>query len=418
MNVTGDISFVSSEAFREIFQSMSEGIIMVEESGRIVIANPVAEQLFGYTRAELIGMQMEMLLPERYRKGHFAFRSAFNADPEPRRMGLGRDLTALRKNGTEFPVEVSLSYSRVEGKILVMAFISDISQRKKTEDALKRSEEQLIVYAAELEEKVKIRTEALNKIVLKLEKEVLERKRAEEDAKKSLERERELNDLKSKFVSIASHEFRTPLSAVMSSASLISQYNERGDIEKVEKHVKRIKSSVNHLTAILNDFLSLGKLEEGKVDVLKSSLDLKEFLEEIHEEVNPTLKEGQVLDIVCSAEITTLETDARIIRNILFNLISNASKYSEAKKNIYLTCTHNNGMINFSVRDEGIGISAEDQRHLFERFFRASNAGNIPGTGLGLNIVKRYVDLLGGTISFTSDYGKGSTFVFSLPLKD
>jgi PAS domain S-box-containing protein len=289
---------------------MSEGIIMVEESGRIAIANPVAEQLFGYSSAELVGMQMEMLLPERYRKGHFGFRAAFNAHPEPRRMGLGRDLTALRKNGTEFPVEVSLSYSRVEGKVLVMAFISDISQRKKAEDALKRSEEQLIVYAAELEEKVKIRTEALNKIVLKLEREVLERKRAEEDAKISLERERELNDLKSKFVSIASHEFRTPLSAVMSSAALISQYNERGDTEKVEKHVKRIKSSVNHLTAILNDFLSLGKLEEGKVDVLKADVDLREFMEEIHEEVKPTLREGQTLNISCSTAITRLETDA------------------------------------------------------------------------------------------------------------
>lgn len=418
MSVKENISFVSSEAFREIFQSMSEGIIMVEESGRIAIANPVAEQLFGYSSAELVGMQMEMLLPERYRKGHFGFRAAFNAHPEPRRMGLGRDLTALRKNGTEFPVEVSLSYSRVEGKVLVMAFISDISQRKKAEDALKRSEEQLIVYAAELEEKVKIRTEALNKIVLKLEREVLERKRAEEDAKISLERERELNDLKSKFVSIASHEFRTPLSAVMSSAALISQYNERGDTEKVEKHVKRIKSSVNHLTAILNDFLSLGKLEEGKVDVLKADVDLIEFLEEIHEEVRPTLREGQTLNISCTSSVIRLETDARIMRHIFFNLISNASKYSDVKKNIYITCTSDDGKIHFSVRDEGIGISAEDQKHLFERFFRAGNAGNIPGTGLGLNIVKRYVDLLEGTISFSSEYGKGSTFVFSLPLNN
>ncbi len=175
---------------------------------------------------------------------------------------------------------------------------------------------------------------------------------------------------------------------------------------------------MNHLTAILNDFLSLGKLEEGKVDVLKADVDLREFLEEIHEEVRPTLREGQTLNISCSSSVTRLETDARIMRHILFNLISNASKYSDVKKNIYITCTSDDGKVHFSVRDEGIGISAEDQKHLFERFFRAGNAGNIPGTGLGLNIVRRYVDLLEGTISFGSEYGKGSTFVFSLPLKN
>ncbi|HEX5171021.1 MAG TPA: PAS domain-containing sensor histidine kinase [Cyclobacteriaceae bacterium] len=418
MGISQKMSIVSNDAFQEIFQSMSEGIIMVDESGKVLVANPVAEQLFGYISSEMNGMQMEMLLPERYRKGHVGFRAAFNAHPEPRRMGLGRDLTALRRNGTEFPVEISLSYTRLKGHIVVMAFISDISQRKKAEDDLKRSEEQLIVYAAELEEKVRHRTQALNEIVLRLEREVAERKRAEEDAKKSLERERELNELKSKFVSIASHEFRTPLSAVMSSAALINQYNEKGDTEKVDKHVKRIKASVNHLTAILNDFLSLGKLEEGRVEVSRTSIDLREFFEEIQEEVSPSLKEGQQLNIECPGDIRTLDTDPRIMRNILFNLISNASKYSDKEKNIYITCTHNNGQIIFSIRDEGIGISKEDQRHLFDRFFRASNAGNIPGTGLGLNIVKRYVELLRGDISFTSEHGKGSTFIITLPLEN
>jgi PAS domain S-box-containing protein len=260
-----DFAVVTNEAYREIFQSMSEGIIMVDEAGRIAIANPVAEQLFGYEKDGLNGMVMENLLPERYRKGHVNFRRAFNSDPHPRRMGFGRDLTALRKDGTEFPVEISLSYTQVQGRLLVMAFISDISQRKQAEDALKRSEEQLIVYAAELEKKVEMRTEALNNTITKLEEEVIERKKAEEEVRKSLEKERELNELKSKFVSIASHEFRTPLSTVMSSAALIQQYKDKQDFEKQDKHILRIKSSVNHLTQILNDFLSLGKLEEGKI---------------------------------------------------------------------------------------------------------------------------------------------------------
>ena len=180
---------------------------------------------------------------------------------------------------------------------MVMVFVSDISLRKNAENALRQSEEQLIVYAAELEQKVHLRTEALNASILKLEKEVTERKKAEEEAKKSLEKERELNELKTKFVSIASHEFRTPLSTVMSSASLIQKYKEKGELDKVDKHVQRIKSSVNHLTSILNDFLSLGKLEEGKVEILKERIDLEEFLHEIHEDVRSFLKEGQQIHV-------------------------------------------------------------------------------------------------------------------------
>ena len=408
-------SSVSDEAFREIFQSMSEGIIMVDEVGLIKITNPVAQQIFGYTNEELTGQAMEILLPERYRNGHISFRTAFNTDPRPRRMGFGRDLTALRRNGTEFPVEISLSYTKMNGSLLVMAFISDISQRKKAEDDLKRSEEQLIVYAAELEKKVEIRTEALNQTIVKLEEEVTERKKAEEEVRKSLEKERELNELKSKFVSIASHEFRTPLSTVMSSASLVQQYMDRHETEKVTRHVQRIKSSVNHLTGILNDFLSLGKLEEGKIEVIKEAILPSDFLNEVNEEISPTLKEGQHLEIECLANASTLISDPRVLRNILFNLISNASKYSEAGKIIYIQCGGTAKEISFAIRDEGIGIPDDDQKHMFERFFRASNAGTIQGTGLGLNIVRRYVELLNGTIHFNSEYGRGSTFTVTIP---
>lgn len=407
---------VPNEAYREIFQSMSEGIIMVDESGKIVIANPVAEQLFGYEKNELGGMTLETLLPERLRKAHVSFRGAFNADPSPRKMGFGRDLVALRKDGTEFSVEISLSYTRMQGKLLVMAFISDITQRKKTEEALKKSEEQLVTYATELEKKVEVRTDALNQSIQKLEEEVIERKKAEEEARKALEREKELNELKSKFVSIASHEFRTPLSTVLSSVSLIQQYKNKGDYDKQDKHILRVKASVNHLTSILNDFLSLGKLEEGKVEVNLERITVKEFLAEILEEVSALLKEGQKVVVNCMSEIEQIDSDPRILRNIMFNLISNASKYSEPNKTIHLVCDQTGSAIRVTVRDEGIGISPEDQRHLFERFFRASNSGNIQGTGLGLNIVKRYVDLLKGKISFSSEFGKGSEFTVSIPI--
>ena len=288
--------------------------------------------------------------------------------------------------------------------------------RKTTEDALKRSEEQLIVYAAELEKKVELRTEALNNTILKLEEEVNERKKAEEEVRKSLEKERELNELKTKFVSIASHEFRTPLSSVLSSAALIKQYNDRREPDKIEKHIHRIKASVNQLTGILNDFLSLGKLEEGKIEVVLESINPKLFLDEVNEEVSGMLKEGQKLIVNYHMKTEELPVDSRILRNILFNLITNASKYSDINKPIYVTYNEHAGYVSLDVRDEGIGIPEEDQKHMFDRFFRASNAGNVQGTGLGLNIVKRYLDLLDGSITFSSKYGEGTTFKVIIPI--
>lgn len=306
---------------------------------------------------------------------------------------------------------------------MVVAFVIDITERKKVEEALKQSEEQLLLYAAELEKKVQARTDALNKLVEDLERannflqeQIAERKKAEEETRKALAKERELNELKTKFVSIASHEFRTPLSSVLSSASLVQQYKNKGELDKIDKHIQRIKSSVNHLTAILNDFLSLGKLEEGRVDIEREDVNVEEFFHEIHEEIRPLLKEGQTIELNCTLKNKIIPLDRRVMRNILFNLISNASKYSDNNKTIYLTCKENKTDLVISVRDEGIGVPEHEIKHLFERFFRATNATNIQGTGLGLNIVKRYVDLLDGKIDFESTEGKGSTFTITLPI--
>jgi PAS domain S-box-containing protein len=409
--------FTSNETFRQIFQSSVEAIIMVDKDGTILLANPVSERMFGYGSDELLGLPIEDLLPEHLRKRHVGYRKEFNAHPEPRPMGMGRDLVAIRKNGSEFPVAVSLSFMTIDNELMVMAFVSDVTERKRAEEALKRSEEQLLVYASELERKVQSRTEDLNSTINALEKEIFVRKRAEEEAQNALGRERELNDLKSKFVSIASHEFRTPLSTVLSSASLINQYNERNEKDKVSKHVQRIKSSVNHLTSILNDFLSLGKLEEGKIDVVREPVSLADFLKEVHEEIASTLKEEQRLDIEFTGAPKTLYLDARILRNILFNLISNASKYSDTGKPISLIARAEGKDMVFRIRDEGRGIPREDQKYMFDRFFRASNAGNVEGTGLGLNIVRRYTELLGGNISFTSEVGVGSVFTVTIPVE-
>jgi PAS domain S-box-containing protein len=420
-----EIAFSSSETFREIFQGSAEGILMVDEKGVIQLANPVSERMFGYKTGELTGKSLEILLPSRFQGHHVSYREQFHKNPSPRRMGVGRDLMAIRKDGHEFPVEVSLSYKEINNLFMVVAFVIDITERKKVEEALKQSEEQLLLYAAELEKKVQARTDALNKLVEDLERannflqeQIAERKKAEEETKKALAKERELNELKTKFVSIASHEFRTPLSTVMSSASLVQQYKNKGDLDKIDKHISRIKSSVNHLTAILNDFLSLGKLEEGRVEIEREEVDVDEFFSEIHEEIRPLLKEGQNIKLTCSLYKKVILLDRRVMRNILFNLLSNASKYSDSQKTIHISCKNDlnlNDLV-ISIRDEGIGIPEHEIKHLFERFFRASNATNIQGTGLGLNIVKRYVDLLNGKIDFESHEGKGSTFTITLPI--
>jgi PAS domain S-box-containing protein len=379
--------------------------------------------MFGYEPHELIENSRDLLLPQRFKKNHSNHRASYNNNPHPRRMGIGRDLVAIRKDSSEFPVEVSLSHKEVDGHFLVMAFIIDITERKQAEEALRQSEEQLIVYAAELEKKVHARTEALNESILQLEaankdlqEQISERKKAEEETRRALKREKELNELKSRFVSTASHEFRTPLSTILSSASLVDRYKDSVETDKIAKHVKRIKSSVNHLTGILNDFLSLGKLEEGRIDLTLEKIQLDSFIKEVCEEMIPTLQEGQKININCRCDLDEIETDPRILRNILFNLLSNASKYSLKNRTIHINCVCENNVIILQVRDEGIGIPKEDIKHITERFFRASNVINIQGSGLGLNIVRRYIDLLGGNINFVSEEGKGTTFNVTLPI--
>ncbi len=248
-------------------------------------------------------------------------------------------------------------------------------------------------------------------------RDITQEKEAAQQLEVALEKERELGELKSRFVSMASHEFRTPLSSILSSAELLGMYLETGRHEKCEKNINRIKSSVRNLTGILNDFLSLEKLEAGKVQLQRSTFTLQDYLKELQEEIDPILKKDQQLKTQYP-ENATLLTDDHLLTNILINLISNAIKYSPNGEDVTLAFEEQPDHWLVKVIDQGIGIPEEDKVHMFSRFFRASNVENIKGTGLGLTIVKRYLDLLGGTIGFDSEYGKGSTFYFTLPLKD
>jgi len=386
----------SKEGIEALFLFATEGILVTDERGEIVRANPSAEKLFGYDRGDLIGKKVEALVPRKYSKMHEGHRSHFNEDPHARRMGIGRDLYGMRRDGSEFPVEISLSpYSSPEGKKHTIAFIVDITQRKQAEEKLKN-------YSAELEKQVKNRTMILQEAIDELEKTKME-------LNQSLEKERELSDLKSRFVSMASHEFRTPLATIMSSLSLVTKYGEVNEKEKQNKHITRIKSSINSLTDILNDFLSVSKLEEGKVVNDAEPFNMKTFLSELANEMQALAKGGQkIIQSHSGNEMVTL--DKKLLKNVMFNLSTNAIKFSGDDTQIEITSVNKNGKLKISVRDKGIGISKTDQEHLFERFFRGRNATYIQGTGLGLNIVAKYIELMDGTIEFESVENEGTTF--------
>ena len=401
-----DKTEISESTYYTIFEACQEGILVVSEEGKIVISNKSLRDMFGYSDQELSGMPIEQLIPPHYRHRHVEHRERYVAHPVPRRMGHGRDLVGLRKDQTVFPLEASLSSVELYGVPHTVAYIIDITPRKEMEDALKRSEEQLVQYATELEKRVKGRTEQLLNANRDLEEEMKVRKKAESEAKKALERERELNELKSRFVSMASHEFRTPLSTIKSSASLIEKYEDAGLMEKRIQHVAKIKNSIDHLNDILDDFLSLARLEEGKINTTFIPVSLSTILEDITEEMRPIFKKDQyiTIDLDLNAPVVS---DAKIIKNIMINLLSNAIKYSPQGSEIVVGAKHKGRDLILSVKDAGMGIPKEDQAHLFERFFRAHNALNIQGTGLGLHIVQKYVDLLGGLITFESIENKG-----------
>ncbi|HEY0297787.1 MAG TPA: PAS domain-containing sensor histidine kinase [Arachidicoccus sp.] len=538
-------------SFDALFHSASMGIVIVNEQGIIVQANPFLLQQFDYTiEDEIINSPIEKLIPSRFHHNHTKYVHGYNEHPKSRPMGLGMNLFAVRSDGSEFPVEVSLGSHESKNGKYVIAFISDISKRKQAEDALKHLNEaleakieertisltntvtQLAQVVAETEVKdaelnrvnnflnniwdhaeaiifvtnndgtVKMfnptaekylgyhafelidkatpvifqdkeentaRAKALSKQLKTEVKEgfpvlsiktnlglpnedettyvrkdgekfpvsltvtamrnpqgeidgylgiaidISERKKAENDLRLALEKEKELSELKSRFVSMASHEFRTPLSTILSSIYLISKYTESEDHPKRERHVQRIVSSVNMLTDILNDFLSVGKIEEGKIQVRYTTFDITHHIQNTISEMKGLLKKGQTFEYTHQGETNVL-LDASLLKHIVMNLLSNAIKFSAEDSTIELSSKRTEQQLTLTFKDKGIGISEEDQQHLFTRFFRGANVTNIQGTGLGLHIVSKYAELMNGTITCNSQQGKGTTFIVTFNL--
>jgi PAS domain S-box-containing protein len=527
-----------AEWFDVLFNNSAVGIIFLDGEGAIEDINPYGLKLFGYKKQEILENHIEVLIPSRFRHLHEKFRKEYSEEPQSRPMGEGLNLFALRKDGTEFPVEVSLGKKSYSGNEHVIAFVIDITLRKKAMAEIEKLNN-------DLEQTVMIRTKALREAMdqlnisnKRLEKalnfqqalldnagamiiatdekgiiqmfnpeaaallgyeakeligkasplifhdkkeidnkrkqflknfgigfendfdvltenakrnvhgqeqftfikkdgtrfpvtlsitalrnssgkitgymgvaiDVKERQQIEETLRESLKREKDLSELKSRFVSMASHEFRTPLSTVLSSAYLIEKYVTRQDQPKRQKHLQRIISAVTTLTDILNDFLSLGRIEEGRLQVKSVEINIRELVREIRSEIKPSMKTNQKINYRHTGPAQVC-MDPNLMKHIILNLLSNAIKFSGENTQIKLITGVYKNYLKLSVKDQGIGIPKDDQKHLMERFFRGTNVTNVQGTGLGLNIVAKYAELMNGTISYTSELEKGTEFV-------
>jgi two-component system sensor kinase FixL len=384
---------------KAIIESAIDGIITIDNRGLVESLNPAALKLFGYDEAEVVGKNISVLMPEPDRSAHDGYLVRYDHTGEKRIIGKGREVRGLRKDGTTFPFRLAVSEVQYEDRKIYTGFVHDLSKEKE-------AEEQLRQYAAKLEELVDERTNSLKEIVEAL-------RDAKEEVSMSLEKEKELGQMKSRFVSMASHEFRTPLSSIQLSASLIQKYAEPFDSKPIQKHVNKVKNAVGNLTTILNDFLSLEKLEAGRVEVNPCTFDLVKLSEEVTEEMQMIAKQNQHIIYQHTGAKSLVHLDQNLLKNCMINLISNAIKYSGENTFIEFNTEVNEEGAKVIVKDNGIGIPEADQVYLFEPFFRAHNTGNIPGTGLGLNIVRRYASLMKGTLQFKSIINQETTFILS-----
>ncbi len=398
-------SIVSRFQYEAIFNEAAIGILVTDSSSNVVMTNNFADRLFGYAPNELNGKNIDILIPNHLRSRHHGHQAKYAENPQDRPMGVGLDLKAKRKDESLFPVEISLSHFKEDDQMFYIAFISDVTLKRKVEMELILKNQEINQLNETLEEEVKARTQALQNTLEQLEANTIELENA-------LQKEKELGDLKTRFVSMASHEFRTPLTSILSSATLLEKYQKAEEQEKREQHIRRIKASVNHLTMILEEFLSVGKLESGHVEIHASTIELEPLFLEIKSDLISYKKNNQKIILDFNASETWV-SDESVLRKILLNALSNALKFSN--ENVDLIVREENDLLKITISDKGIGISDEDKKHLYQRFFRGSNATVIPGTGLGLHLIDRYLELINGRMTLESELNRGTQLHIEIP---
>lgn len=372
------------ERFRQLIEHAPIAMLMVDAQGRIELVNVQSEQLFGYARDEIEHQPIELLLPERYRHSHRAFRSAFQNNPEARQMGIGRDLFARRKDGSEVPVEIGLNPIKTDSGFKTISSIIDLTERRRAEQILKEQAEQLAI----------------------------------------------ANRYKSEFLANMSHELRTPLNSIMILSEQIKDNTSGNLTDKQVMHADIINRSGSDLLHLINDILDLSKIEAGRMTLIIESVELRDLVAEIDVSVRPQMDaKGLIFRTQVEDDVPRyLNTDHHRLYQVLKNLLSNAIKFTESGQvTVELKVQHgedlpkswkSNHALAFVVRDTGIGVPQDKQELIFHAFqqVEGSLSRTYGGTGLGLAICRQLMGLLEGDIGVDSHLGKGSVFTVWLPL--
>jgi len=386
----------------------SVGIILLDAQQHIIEANQSAERMFGYKIKELNQLHLQVLFSDANTIELENQLKVFLNQGVKEKKEKNLSIYGMHKSKSMFPVELSLNVFKLCDKEYIMALVTDISTRKEQEEKLSKLN-------AKFEQKIILKTKELNETISQLEHENMLRVDAEKDINIAFRRERELNKLKTNFLSLVSHEFKTPLSGILTSIILLGKYNLAEQQEKRDKHIKIITDKVQYLNNILNDFLSLEKLETGNINYNLSTFKLGKVIKEVVSNANILLKKGQKIDYPNHIDEISLFQDEKIIELTLSNLINNAIKYSSENSVIAIRVRQDLEITTLEIIDDGIGIPKIDQKNIFNRYFRAENALLTEGTGIGLNISKTHIENLGGSINFESAENKGTTFTISIP---
>jgi PAS domain S-box-containing protein len=405
----------SEERTRLILENALDGVITMDTNGRITGWNAQAETTFGWPRQEVCGRSLaETIVPHQHREAHERGIQHFLATGEGPVLSKRIEITAINREGHELPVELTILPLRLENEVHFSAFIRDITERKRAEEVLRRSHD-------ELEKSVAERTAQLLLVNESLQGEIAERKRAEEALASAKLAAEEANRAKSAFLANMSHELRTPLNAIIGYSEMLQEEAEDLGQEDSIPDLKKIHDAGKHLLALINDVLDLSKIEAGKMELHLENFDLAGMLQDVVATITPLIaKNTNRLDFRCAENLGAMRADLTKVRQALFNLLSNASKFTSGGViTLAVTPEHCDGTdwVRFAVSDTGIGISPEQMQRLFQAFSQAdaSTAQKYGGTGLGLVISRRFCQLMGGDVAVESVFGQGSTFTIRLP---